>query len=242
MDETRGLRNPAEPACADDRLSEGWRLVEVADAPGGGELVLWQDGDLFVIDVDEQPLMSSWMHGSEDDLARYGCHRLRAARDPVVLVGGLGMGYTLAAALRELPDSARVVIVERVPAVVRWNQGPIAHVAGRPLDDPRVVLEVADVGDVLRRDRGTYDAILLDVDNGPYALSLAQNRSLYSRKGMTTNLAALRPGGVLIIWSAASDPEFQSQLRDMGLVCDTRMVRERGGKRGWEHFLHIVRP
>lgn len=223
-----------------DPALRNWRRLDVATVDGGSELALWQRDDMFVIRVDGRELMASRVHGSEDAMARYGCARLSEARAPAVLVGGLGLGYTLAATLRVLPASATVVVVERVPAVVEWNRGALGPLAGRPLDDPRVQLKVADVADVLQQDPGRYDAILLDVDNGPYSLSLAKNKGLYSWGGVKTTLRALRPDGILVIWSAAPDVGFQQQLRRMHLNAKMQVVGERGGKRGRKHFLHII--
>ena len=218
-----------------------WKLLDLALMDGESEVALWEREGLFVIMVDDGALMASRAHGSEEAMARYGCQRLRNAASPRVLVGGLGLGYTLAATLRRLPPSAQVVVAERVPSVVEWNRGVLAPLAGHPLDDPRVEVQVADVAEVLHRDRASYDAILLDVDNGPYSLSLIGNDELYSWTGVTTSLRALRPDGTLVVWSATPDPQFQAQLQRMGLTFRTHTVGARGGKRGEKHFLHIVR-
>ena len=240
---------PAEPAATDtDAGAQGepakrrwWNLLDVAFTDGGSELSLWQRDDLFVIKVDDLELMSSRVHGSEEAMARYGCKHVAKAAKPRVLVGGLGLGYTAAATLKRVPKGGEVVVVERVPAVVEWNRKMLGHLAGHPLDDPRLDVRVDDVADVLRRERGYYDAILLDVDNGPNSLSLASNKSLYTWRGVRMTLEALREDGVLVIWSAGPDHGFRAQLRRMGLDHRTQIVGERGGKRGRKHFLHIVR-
>jgi len=213
-----------------------WHTLGSARAPDGGELVLYQRGGEFVIRVDGRELMSSRAHGSEEEMARRACGS--GARD--VLIGGLGLGYTVRAALDALPADARVVVAEIVPAVVEWNRGPLAHLAGRPLEDLRVSVEVADVGRVLRAGR-RFDAILLDVDNGPVALTRKANHALYGPTGITVAKSALRRGGVLAVWSAHRDDRFVSRLRKAGFTPEAVDVPARGVAGGPMHTIFFGR-
>lgn len=196
---------------------------------------------MYTIRVDGFELMSSRSHGSEDALAQLALAEIRAER-PRVLVGGLGMGFTLRAVLDVLPPSARVTVVEILPAVVRWNRGPLAELAGSPLDDPRVELIEADVGRVIGANRDTFDAVLLDVDNGPAALTLARNASLYRRAGLAQARRGLRPGGVLAVWSAGPDHRFERELGRAGFEVRVETVRARDGTKGPRHTLFFAHP
>lgn len=217
-----------------------WRTLDRARAPDGAELVLQERNGEVVIRADGRELMSSRAHGSEETMAELGCARLRP--DARVLVGGLGLGYTLRATLERLGRGARAVVAELVPAVVEWNRGPLAHLAGRPLDDPRVTVEVGDVRDVLARAPGGFDAVLLDVDNGPAALVRPANRRLYERAGIRLATRALRPGGVLVLWSASPDGPFERRARAAGLDVSAHEVPARGpGHRGPTHTLYLLR-
>jgi spermidine synthase len=198
-----------------------WEQIDAARAPDSGELVLYRQGREYMIRIDGRELMSSGAHVSEDALAELACARLAQSGAPRVLVGGLGLGYTLAAALRLLPAAARVVVAELVPAVVEWNRGPLAGLAGHPLDDPRVEVKVLDVAGVLRATRQRYDAILYDVDNGPAALTRKANQLLYDEPGIRLVKSALRPGGVFSVWSAEPDAIFAERLCRLGF---TRVV------------------
>jgi spermidine synthase len=213
-----------------------WQTLGRARAPDGGELVLYQRGGEFVIRVDGRELMSSRAHGSEEEMARRACGA--ATKD--VLIGGLGLGYTVRAALDVLPAEARLVVAEIVPAVVEWNRGPLAHLAGRPLDDPRASVEVGDVGRVLRGGH-RWDAILLDVDNGPVALTRKANHALYGPTGIATAKAALRRGGVLAVWSAHRDDAFMSRLRRAGFTVEATDVPARGVAGGPMHTIFLAR-
>ena len=157
-----------------------WQILGRERAPEGGELVLYHSDGNYVIRVDGKELMSSRAHDSEEVLAQLGCRHLQSAKSPRVLIGGLGLGYTLRAALAVLPKDASVTVAEIVPAVVTWNRGPLADLAGRPLEDPRVIVEPRDVGLVLRTTRVRFDAILLDIDNGPAGLTRKGNQVLYA--------------------------------------------------------------
>ena len=210
-----------------------WKKLDTAREPSGGELVLWNRGHEFAIRIDGQDLMGSGAYHSEEVLAQRGCEGLERVRGARVLVGGLGMGFTLKAALDSLADDAEVDVAELVPAVVNWNRGPIAHLAGRPLDDPRVRVLEGDVGKILADTRAFYDAILLDVDNGPEALTSASNRGLYGPGGIARSARALRRGGVLAVWSVNDDRGFTERLERAGFRTRTERVSARpsGGKR-----------
>jgi spermidine synthase len=218
-----------------------WEKIDVARAPDGGELILYQRDHEFVIRIDGRELMSSHAHGSEEAMAELACARLAQAEAPRVLIGGLGLGYTLAAALRLLPATARVLVAELVPAVVEWNRGPLANLAGRPLDDPRVEVKVLDVADVLRATRQRYDAILFDVDNGPVALTRKANQILYSDLGIKRVKSTLRTGGVFSVWSAAPDTIFAERLRRLGFTnVVTHDVHSRGVAGGPKHTIFVA--
>ena len=181
-------------------------LVQIGRAPIPGSadsLVLSRRGDEFSIQISGyvSELMNSRLHFSEDLLAEWGCQHLRG-QDAHVLVGGLGMGFTLAAALATLGPDAQVTVAELVPGVVEWNRGPLGECAGQPLSDPRSRVHLGDVGALLRSQVSAYDAVLLDVDNGPDAMTHPENEQLYSLSGLAATWRALRPGGMLAIWSA----------------------------------------
>jgi spermidine synthase len=200
-----------------------WTLIDTAIIPGDGtEMRLHRRGSEFSIRVENYELMNSRVHGSEDALASLVCKRVPS--DGRVVIGGLGMGFTLIAMLDCLGKRAEVVVAELVPAVVAWHRGPLAHVSAGALDDPRVVIREADVARVIRE--GTYDAIVLDVDNGPRALTAKSNDQLYSERGLRTIAGSLRPNGVLAIWSAGPDSAFTRRLRKTGFT--TEEVRVRG--------------
>ncbi len=206
-----------------------WRRLATAKAPDGGALTLDErDGEL-VIRIDGRTLMSSRSSESEKALARAGCEPLVGKAKPRILIGGLGLGFTLQAALELLPSDAEVVVAEISKAVVEWNQGPAAEVAGAPLKDPRVTVEVADVLLSMERKSKELDAILLDVDNGPVALTRPGNASLYGPRGLGSAAGALRPGGMLVVWSAGPDPKFTDRLKLAGFAVQTQS-QTRAGK------------
>jgi len=212
-----------------------WIELGRARAPGGGELTLHQRDREFVIRVDGTELMSSRLHGSEERLAEVGCPPGAAA--PRVLVGGLGMGFTLRAALDALPANARVVVAEISDAVVDWNRAALAPLAGAPLSDPRVTVHVGDVGDAMRDER--FDAILLDVDNSPHALTRPGNGALYSERGLAVARRALRPGGRLAVWSAVRAPAFERRLRRGGFAVEVHAAKARGDRGGATHIIYV---
>ena len=209
-----------------------WEILGRARAPDGTELTLARHVSEVIISAGGQTLMSSRQHASEDALGVLGCERARTLTEPRVLVGGLGMGFTLRAALDVLPPHASVQVTELLPAVVEWNRGPLGELAGRPLDDPRVRLEEADVVLTLRASPGRFDAVLLDVDNGPAALTSSSNAGLYESHGIAAARASLRPGGVLSVWSARADRAFERRLRQAGFSVRRERVRDRWPKRG----------
>lgn len=215
-------------------------LIDSAEVPGGGELRLYRRDADYSITLGATELMNSRMSGSEEALATLTCAPLANAVRPVVLIGGLGMGFTLRAALALLPKSARAIVVELVPAVIDWARGPMADLHGASLDDPRVEIVAGDVAELIRHSGGGYDAILLDVDNGPDGLTREANDRLYDARGLGSAKAALRPGGVLAIWSSAPDQIFSNRLRRAGFAVEEKVVRARGGK-GGRHVIWLAR-
>jgi len=205
--------------------------VEVGRAPirGAGEIVLARRGDEFVIRAGGGELMNSRLHASEDALATLGCEALVSRRAPRVLVAGLGMGFTLRSALDVLPSDAKVTVVELVPAVVEWNRGPLAHLSNEALKDPRVEIETRDVAKVIKKYEAHFDAILMDVDNGPAALTAPSNLALYGSEGLAAARRALVKTGVYCVWSAADDPKFTTRLGRAGLHARTVRVPARVG-------------
>ena len=190
-------------------------LIDTAELPDGGYLQLLQCGDDFSIRFGSEELMGNQVWQSEKALGALGCERV-TARGGRVLIGGLGMGYTLGAALDALPHDAAIVVAELVPKVVTWAGGPLAHIFGSKLADPRVSIQMADVHDVINRETVGFDAILLDVDNGPDGLIHLPNERLYCNWGLRAAHAALKPAGVLAIWSAYPDPAFVERLKHAG--------------------------
>ena len=219
-----------------------WILLDSTKVPGnGGELSLHQRGDEFSIRIKGHgELMNSRIHGSEDALAELTCARLVDCEKPGLLIGGLGMGFTLATALQHVNKQAQVTVAELVPAVVEWNRGPLGEHAGYPLRDPRVSVVEGDVAQILMAEQQAYDAILLDVDNGPEGLTRKENDRLYSINGLNKAYAALRPQGVLAVWSAGPDNSFMQRLRKVGFEVDEVRVRARG-KKGSRHIIWFAR-
>jgi len=209
--------------------------------PGSGELLtLKRRGNEYTLDVDGSLLMTSLSHASEDSLAEITCRRIRAVRVPSVLVGGLGMGYTLAAALKALGPQAKVAVCEISPGVVDWNRGPLSHLAGHPLKDRRVTVLTEDIALTLRRERAAYDAILQDVDNGPEGQTLKANDWLYSEQGLAEAAAALRPGGILALWSAKPNKQFVKRLRRCGFEPEELCARGRDKHRGAHYIIWLA--
>lgn len=218
-----------------------WLHLDRATIPGdGGELRLKQRGSEFSIMLGSTELMNSRLSGSEEALATLSCERIAGRKSPSMLIGGLGMGFTLRAALGALPDDARVIVAELVPAVVEWGRGPLADLHGGTLDDPRVEIHVGDVGALIRSKKAAYDAILLDVDNGPDGLTRASNDGLYSHDGLRVAKSALRPNGVLAVWSSAPDRGFTRRLRETGFATDEISVRASSRNSGARHVLWMA--
>lgn len=212
-------------------------LIGTAHVPGGQELRLFRRGNDFMIVLDRNELMSSRMSGSETALAAMTIERLRGRSNLHLLIGGYGMGFTLRAALALLDAQARLTVVELVPEIIDWARGPMAALADGCLDDPRVDLVEKDVADLIRQGQGRYDAILLDVDNGPDGLTREANNQLYSARGLAAAMAALKPGGVLAIWSAAPDAPFARRLRDAGFAVEEVAVKARENGKGPRHII-----
>jgi len=218
---------------------KAWALIGETRTPDGNDMRLTvRDGE-YVILVNGKTLMSSRLHGSEEALASSACRHLRTAEEPRVLVGGLGMGFTLRATLDVLPPAAIVTVVELVPAVVEWNRGALAPLADRPLEDRRVRIEVGDVGLRLRANTDYFDAVLLDVDNGPEAFTATANGGLYDNAGVAAAYAALRAGGALAVWSAWDNRKFQQRLRFHGFAAQVEHVRARREKGGPRHIIFM---
>lgn len=218
-----------------------WELLGEARTPEGTHMTLTRRGNEYMILADGKDLMSSRMKGSEEELARVGCDQARKVENACVLVGGLGMGFTLRATLDVMPKDATVVVAELMPAVVEWNRGPLASLANNPLDDRRTQVEVGDVAVLLRKSRARFDAILLDVDNGPVAFTQEANAGLYDNAGLLMIKEALRPGGVLAVWSAWDDRKFEHRLRHHGFTLETHRVRARLRQGGPRHTIFVGR-
>ena len=216
-------------------------LIGIAEVPGGPPLRLFRRGGDFMIVLDRNELMSTRASGSERALGTMTCDRLPDRRAPHLLIGGYGMGFTLRAVLERLGPDARVTVAELVPGIVEWATGPMADLTAGCLDDPRVALEIVDVGAAIRAAPARYDAILLDVDNGPDGLTRPANDGIYTARGLDDARAALRPGGVLAIWSAAPDPAFARRLARGGFAVEEVRVRARDdGKGGGKGATHII--
>ncbi|MDX8410577.1 MAG: MnmC family methyltransferase [Mariprofundaceae bacterium] len=216
-----------------------YTLIDTA-SDRGTTLRLYQRGEEFSIRVDRQgELMNSLAHNSEDVLAELACERIVGRECPHLLVGGLGMGFTLRAALSRAGPSARVMVAELVPAVVRWNREHLGKVAGFPLDDERVQVVEQDVGKVMREHKKSFDAIMLDVDNGPDGFTREDNDALYGLHGLNHAYEALRPGGVLTVWSAAPDMKFTQRMMKVGFDVEQRRVRAHAGQRSVRHTIWI---
>jgi spermidine synthase len=218
-----------------------WVLLDTAKIPGGGgELRLKKRGAEFSIMLGSNELMNSRLSGSEEALAKLSCLRLRGRERPQILIGGLGMGFTLRAALAELGSDAQVTVAELVPAVVAWAQGPMAEVFGDSLTDSRVSIFEGDVGGLIRSSRSAYDVILLDVDNGPEGLTREANDSHYDMAGLSAARTALTPGGVLAVWSSAPNQAFTQRLRRVGFGVDEEIARAKGIRGGARHTIWIA--
>ncbi len=215
------------------------RLIDADVTPDGEPIELVFEAGHYVVRLNGVPLMSSAMHGSEQAMARVAAEHLKGSRAPRILIGGLGLGFTARAALDSFSSDARITVAELLPAVVRFNRGELGTLTGRPLADKRVNLAVGDVRDSLSP--GSWDAVLLDVDNGPEAFTVADNANLYRGKGLRRVVDALRPNGVLVVWSAFPSPAFERELRRTGLRVESKRVRARASGKGPRHTLFIGR-
>ncbi|MFM2302066.1 MAG: hypothetical protein RLZZ84_1802 [Pseudomonadota bacterium] len=216
-------------------------LLGTAQVPGGEELRLYAHGRDFMIVLDRNELMSTRMRGSEEALATLTAERLQGVTGQRWLIGGYGMGFTLRAALKVLDAQAHITVAELMPEIIQWAQGPMAELTAGCLDDRRVTLRMDDVADAMLLVPEPLDAILLDVDNGPDGLVRPENNRIYSRSGLRHAMDALRPGGVLAIWSAGPDPKFTRRLEDAGFAVEQVEVRARvdanGKGKGPRHII-----
>jgi spermidine synthase len=217
-----------------------WIHIDRAQIPGGGELRLMRRGAEFSIKLGHNELMNSRLSGSEQALATFACDEIKDRAQLQILIGGLGMGFTLRAALTVLGKQARIIVAELVPAVVAWAHGPMADLFGDSLTDPRVDIREVDVGDLIRPHPSAYDAILLDVDNGPEGMTRKANDGLYNQAGLNAAIAALRPGGVLAVWSSSPSPKFTRRLRRTGFDVREIPLRAKGPHGGARHFIWLA--
>lgn len=218
-----------------------WVLIDTAPLPDGrGDIRLIRRAEEFSIMLGTIALMNSRLSGSEEAMAGLSWNRLTNRTTPHMLIGGLGMGFTLRAALSELPATAKITVAELMPAVVTWARGPMAAIFGACLDDPRVTIKVSDVGKLIKAGKASYDAILLDVDNGPDGLTVETNDALYSNSGLKAARAALRPGGVLAVWASAPDRAFTQRLGRAGFSVEEERVRANGKGRGARHVIWLA--
>jgi spermidine synthase len=216
-----------------------WELLGETRTPDGSLMALMRRDREHVILANGKPLMSSLMHGSEEELASVACRRARTLQEPCVLVGGLGMGFTLRATLDALPADATVIVAELLAAVVAWNRGPLGPLAGEPLKDPRVAVLQDDVAQTMHASHDRFDAVLLDVDNGPSAFTESANAGLYTDHGLSAARTALKKEGVLAIWSAWEDRKFEQRMRYNGFRVEILRVRARLKKGGPRHTIFV---
>jgi spermidine synthase len=215
-----------------------WLQIGTTPVPGAEvELRLMRRGDEFSMMLGQNELMNSRLSGSEEALATLACKRIELVKRPRLLIGGLGMGFTLRAALAVLGSDARIVVAELVPAVIAWARGPMAGIFGDSLSDPRASIREADVVDLVQSHRSAFDAILLDVDNGPEALIRNANDALYDLKGLKAIHRALRSRGVLAIWSSGPNPAFSKRLRDAGFDVNEVAIRATAKRSGARHVI-----
>jgi spermidine synthase len=215
-----------------------WLQIDTARVPGADvELRLMRRGAEFSMMLGQNELMNSRLSGSEEALATLACRRIEAVECPHVLIGGLGMGFTLRAALAVLGTEARITVAELVPAVIAWARGPMANIFANSLNDPRASILSADVIEVIQSHPSAFDAILLDVDNGPEGLIRKANDALYNLKGLKAIHRALRPGGVLAVWSSGPHPLFSKRLRDAGFDVNEVAVRATAKRSGARHVI-----
>jgi spermidine synthase len=214
-------------------------IIDESTTPDGSTIKLVRRDREYIILVNGESLMSSRMHGSEEALATFACHAARSMESPEVLVGGLGMGYTLRATLDLLPGDAAVRVAELLPVVVEWNRGPLGPLAQHPLKDRRVHVDINDVAATLRENPGRFDAVLLDVDNGPTPFTSSGNGQLYNDRGLANAREALKSRGMLAVWSAWDDRKFEKRLQHAGFSVQVERVRARLKKGVPRHTLFL---
>jgi spermidine synthase len=218
-----------------------WRQIDTARVPGADvELRLMRRGGEFSMMLGPNELMNSRLGGSEQALATLACKKIETVKSPHLLIGGLGMGFTLRAALAVLGADARIMVAELVPAVIAWARGPMTELFNDSLSDPRTRVREADVVDVIRSHASSFDAILLDVDNGPEGLIRKANDALYDLKGLKTIRRALRPRGTLAVWSSGPNPAFTKRLRDAGFGVDEVALRATAKRGGARHVIWLA--
>ncbi len=218
-----------------------WVLIDSALTPEGKEIKCFRHDKDYSFKMGSLELMNSRMHGSEDALAELACGEIKQFAKPKILIGGLGMGFTLRAALDQLPADAEVEIAEIMPSVVKWNREILGELTSHPLLDPRVRLHETDVAKLIKSARHQYDAILMDVDNGPQGLSLKGNAGLYNIKGIHSAYKALKPGGIWAIWSSGPDPVFSRHLHNINFEVEEVRVRARAVQKGAHYFIWLAR-
>lgn len=218
-----------------------WRKIDRSSIPGQeGEISLLQRGKEFSIRIAGVELMNSRLNGSERSLAVATCHRIKRKTGRRILIGGLGMSYTLAAALENSTADTHITVAELIPKVVQWNRDHLGHLTGDPLNDKRVSVALEDVGQIIRKDRSRWDAILLDVDNGPEGLTRRDNDKLYSVSGLRNAFSALRPGGIFAIWSSESSEVFNRHLVKCGFKTESLTVRARKSGKGGKRIIWLA--
>ncbi|MCK5097795.1 MAG: hypothetical protein KAR45_06805 [Desulfobacteraceae bacterium] len=217
-----------------------WEKIDMAEVPGHkGEITLQRRGSEFSIRTSGTELMNSRLHSSEDALAELTINHIKKPGIKI-LIGGLGMGYTLAAALEQSEPDTLITVSELVPAVVKWNREHLGHLAGMPLEDSRVTVKVEDIAKTIENKQSAWDIILLDVDNGPEGLTRKANDRLYSKAGLQNTFFALQPEGILGIWSSNDDKAFTRRLKQSGFQVDTKTVRARKSKKGSKHTIWLA--
>jgi spermidine synthase len=218
-----------------------WEEIDRTEIPGHeGGITLWKRGTEFSIRIAGTELMNSRRHGSEGALAELTLSRIKRTSGLRILIGGLGMGYTLAAALEPSEPDTLITVSELIPSVVKWNREHLGHLAGKPLDDPRVSVAEEDVVETIKKTEYGWNAILLDVDNGPDGLTRKANDRLYGRSGLKTSFSALRPGGILAIWSSGANEPFTRLLKQCGFRTETVTVPARKSGKGGRHTIWLA--
>ena len=215
--------------------------IDRAKIPGNkGEIILFKRGSDFLIRTAGTELMNSRLHGSECALAELTCSHIKEKSGKKILIGGLGMGFTLTAALEESEPDTLITVSELIPAVVKWNKEHLGHLAGMPLNNPRVSVVEEDVANTIRKTTDPWNAIILDVDNGPHGLTQKTNDYLYGISGLKMSLLALQPGGILSVWSAGPDPDFTRRLKQCGFQTKTITVPARKSGKGGRHTIWLA--